>query len=364
MTTKNDQELSTEGLVGRLFDSGLKAFELLTVYIGDRLGLYKALAAGGSGTPGEIARRTGLNERYVREWLEQQAVAAIITVSDASLPEDERVYSLPPEHAEALVKPDSPFSITPLARLPVSMGLVMPKLLDAFRSGGGVDWAAYGPDAIEAQGDFNRPWLRSQLASEYLPAIPDIDARLNADPPARVLDMASGVGWCGISIAQGYPKVTVTGIDVDQSSIVRAQANANEQGVAGRVQFEARDGAGSLGGPYDLALIIEAVHDMSNPVGILSSVREALAPGASLIVVDERVAPVFTAPGDEIERFMYGASVLCCLPTGMSELPTVATGTVMRPSTLERFTSDAGFTKFEILEGLEHPFFRFYRLRS
>jgi len=155
----------------------------------------------------------------------------------------------------------------------------------------------------------------------------------------------------------------VTGIDVDQASIAYAQSNATDQGVAGRVQFEARDGAGSLGGPYDLALIIEAVHDMANPVGILSSVREALAPGASLIVVDERVAPEFTAPGDEIERFMYSASVLCCLPTGMSELPTVATGTVMRPSTLERYAREAGFTKFEILDGLEHPFFRFYRLQ-
>ena len=317
MTTENAQP-STEGLVERLFDSGLKTLELLTVYIGDRLGLYKALVAGGPGTPEEVARRTGLHQRYVREWLEQQAVAAIITVSDPSLPEGERVYSLPPEHAEALVNPDSPFSIAPLARIAVSLGSVMPELLKAFRSGGGIGWEAYGADAIEAQGDFNRPWLRGQLASEYLPAIPDVHARLDADPPARVLDMASGVGWCGISIAQGYPKVTVTGIDVDESSIAHAQANANAQGVAGRVQFEARDGAGSLGGPYDLALIIEAVHDMSNPVGILSSVREALAPGASLIVADERVAPEFTAPGDEIERFMYSASVLCCLPTGMS----------------------------------------------
>jgi len=183
MTTVNAQEPSTEGLVERLFDSGLKALELFTVYIGDRLGLYKALAAGGPGTPGEIARRIDLNERYVREWLEQQAVAAIITVSDPSLPEDERVYSLPQEHAEALVNLDSPFSIAPLARIAVSLGSVMPGLLKAFRGGGGIGWEAYGPDAIEAQGDFNRPWLRGQLASEYLPAIPDIHARLNAVPP-------------------------------------------------------------------------------------------------------------------------------------------------------------------------------------
>lgn len=364
MTTGEQVGFSTEGLVERLFDSGLKTFELLTVYIGDRLGLYKALAADGPATPGDLARRLNMNERYVREWLEQQAVASILAVNDPALSEDKRLYALPPEHAEALVNPDSPYSIAPLARIAASFGTVAPGVLKAFREGGGVDWAAYGPDAIEAQGDFNRPWLRSQLASEYLPAIPDLHARLSADPPAKVLDMASGVGWCGISIARGYPKVSVVGIDVDQSSIDLARANADAEGVADRVQFERRDGAESLGGPYDVAFIVEAVHDMSNPVAVLASVREALAPDASLVVVDERVAPEFTVPGDELERFMYSASVLCCLPTGMSESPSAATGTVMRPSTLERYANEAGFTKFEILEGLEHPFFRFYRMST
>ena len=141
MTTESAQP-STDALVERLFDSGLKAFELLTVYVGDRLGLYKALAVGGPGTPGEIAKRTGLNGRYVREWLEQQAVAAILTVNDSSLPEDERVYSLPPEHAEALVNPDSPYSIAPLARISASFGSVIPDVLEAFRGGGGIGWEA------------------------------------------------------------------------------------------------------------------------------------------------------------------------------------------------------------------------------
>jgi 2-polyprenyl-3-methyl-5-hydroxy-6-metoxy-1,4-benzoquinol methylase len=362
MTTQPNQENATEALVNRLFDAGLKAFELLTVYVGDRLGLYKELATSGPGKPGEIASRAGLTERYVREWLEQQAVAGILTVNDPDLPESERVYSLSPEHAEALVDLESPYSITPLARLPVSFGLVATKVLDAFRSGGGVDWAAYGPDAIEAQGDFNRPWLKHQLTAEYLPALPDVHTRLSTNPPARVLDMACGVGWCGISIAKGYPNVAVTGIDIDESSITLARRNAESEGVADRVVFEARDGNGELGGPYDVALIIEAVHDVSNPVGLLSSVRQALAPGGSLVVVDERVAPKFTAPGDEIERFMYSASVLCCLPTGMSEQPSAATGTVMRPSTLEGYARKAGFRGFEILEALDHPFFRFYRL--
>lgn len=364
MTIDQPQAFSTDALVERLFDSGLKALELMTVYLGDRLGLYKALADGGPSTPAALASRAKVAERYAREWLEQQAVASILQVNDPSLPDGERVYTLPPEHAEALTNPDSPYSIAPLARIAASFGPVLPEVMRSFRDGGGVSWAAYGPDAIEAQGDFNRPWLRGQLTSEYLPAIPDIHQRLTSDPPARVLDMAAGVGWCGVSIAQGYPKVSVLGIDIDQSSVDIAQANAQAAGVADRVRFEARDGSGSLDGPYDFAMIVEAVHDMSDPVAILSSVREALAPDASLIVVDEKVAPEFTAPGDEIERFMYSASILCCLPAGLSESPSVGTGTVMRPGTLERYARDAGFTRFDILEGLEHPFFRFYRLRS
>src|SRR5262249_3316052 len=150
------------------------------------------------------------------------------------------------------------------------IGQVMPQLLEAFRTGGGVDWSSFGPDAIEAQGDFNRPWLRSQLATEYLPAIPAVNERLLADPPAQVLDMACGVGWAGISIAQGYSKVRVTGVDIDDSSIVLANQNALASGVAARVTFMRQDGSTPLGGPYDLALIVEALHDVSNPVGLLA----------------------------------------------------------------------------------------------
>jgi len=116
--------------------------------------------------------------------------------------------ALPEEHAEALLNPDSPYSIVPLARYAASFGAVLPQLLKSFSEGGGVGWGAYGPDAIEAQGDFNRPWLRGQLASEYLPAIPDVHERLIADPPAKVLDMASGVGWCGIKFIQHRQKYT------------------------------------------------------------------------------------------------------------------------------------------------------------
>ncbi|HEY7268468.1 MAG TPA: class I SAM-dependent methyltransferase, partial [Dehalococcoidia bacterium] len=326
MTTEQMIGPSTEELVGRLFDAGLKTLEFTMVYIGDRLGLYKTLAASGPVTPAELASKTGYNERYLREWLEQQAVASMLTVEDASLTADRRRFILPPEYAAALIDPESPFSMAPLARMVGGLALAG-RVADAFKTGAGVPWADFGAEAIEAQGDFNRPWLLGALGSDYLPAVPDVHQRLQK-PGARFLDVACGVGWASIAVARAYPNVAVLGIDADEMSVERANQNARAAGLSDRVRFEQRDAATLSGGqPFDAAIIIEAVHDMSDPVGVLGAVRKALAPGASLIVADERVGDEFTAPGDEIERFMYSASVMICLPAGMSEQPSAATGT-------------------------------------
>jgi 2-polyprenyl-3-methyl-5-hydroxy-6-metoxy-1,4-benzoquinol methylase len=286
----------------------------------------------------------------------------VLTVDDASRPEDERRFSLPAEYAEALLNPESPFSMAPVARTVALLGIGAPRVVEAFKTGAGVSWESWGSDAVDIQGDFNRPWLVGSLGTDYLPAIPEVHLRLQK-PGAKALDVACGVGWAAIAIARAYPNATVTGIDVDKTSIERARENARAAGVSDRVSFETRDAASLAGGePFDAAIIVEAVHDMSNPVGVLSAVRQAMAPGASLIVVDERVADSFTAPGDEVERFMYGASVLICLPAGMSEQPSAATGTVIRKSTMERYGREAGFTTVEALD-LEHPMMRFYQLR-
>ncbi len=363
MTTEASQEAapSTEEFAGRLFDAGLKTLEMTMVYIGDRLGLYKTLSQSGPVTAGDLARKTGFNERYLREWLEQQAVASVLVVDNASLPADKRRFTLPPEHAAALIDPESPFSMAPVARMVSALG-VAPQVADAFKTGAGVPWSAFGAEGIDAQGDFNRPWLLGQLGQEYLPAIPAVHEALQRQG-ARVLDVACGVGWASIAIARAYPNLTVLGIDADALSVQRANEYARQNGLTDRVKFECRDAASlGAGAPFDAAIIVEAVHDMSNPVGVLGAVRKALAPGASLIVADERVADSFTAPGDEIERFMYSASVLICLPAGMSEQPSAATGTVIRRSTMERYGHEAGFGTVEALD-LEHPMMRFYQMR-
>jgi 2-polyprenyl-3-methyl-5-hydroxy-6-metoxy-1,4-benzoquinol methylase len=356
-------ERSTDEFVGRLFTASLQAGEIATVYIGDRLGLYQALSDLGSATPAELARHLSLNERYVREWLEQQTAADILQVEDTSGDAGSRRYSLPREYAEALIDPDNPNSIAPLARFFIGTFLALPKILEAFRTGKGVSWADYGQDVIESQGDFNRPWLVHQFGTEFLPAIPEIHARLQASPPARVLDVACGVGWASIAIARAYPNVVIEAIDLDAGSIELARAAARDAGVVNRIDFSAEDASAlATRTPYDLAVIVESVHDMSQPVEVLASVRRVLAPGGSLLVADERVADAFSAPGDEVERIMYAFSVLCCLPAGMADEPSAATGTVMRASTLERYAREAGFERFEVLP-IEHPLLRFYRLQ-
>jgi SAM-dependent methyltransferase len=351
-----------EAFVGRLFEGALGTVDLLTVYIGDRLGLYKGLTDGGPATPSELAARCSINERYAREWLEQQAVGGILTVDDASAPEDARRYALPEGHALALTDPDSPFSMAPLARAFVGCALVLPKILDAFRTGGGVPWSDFGTDGIEAQGDFNRPWLLSSFGTEYLPLIGDVHERLQADPPAHVADFACGVGWASIAIASAYPKSIVHGFDLDESSIEIASKNAADRGLSDRVTFEVRDIAeSSLEGGYDLIVVIEAIHDLSRPVEALSSIHKVLAPGGCAIVADEKTGDIFAAPGDDLERLFYGFSVLCCLPAGMSEQPSAGTGTVMRADTMRSYATEAGFSDVEVLD-IPHDLLRFYRL--
>ncbi len=355
-------EETRDALVQRLFSAAIGMGEILTVYLGDKLGLYRTLADAGPLTPGELASRAGIFERYALEWLEQQAVAGILEVDDASAAGDVRRYSLPGGHVDPLLDLESPHSMSPMAKSFVAVAGAMPRVLQAFRTGDGVSWSAYGRDMTEAQGDFNRPWLVGSLGTDYLPSIPDLHERLRADPPAKVADIASGVGWAGISLARAYPKITVDGFDLDALSIELANQNAIDAGVADRARFEVRDaGDPSLAGTYDLAIVVESIHDMSDPVSVLAGIYRNLTPGGTLIVADERTEPVFTAPASETERMFYVYSVLCCLPSGMDAETSVGTGTVMRQPTFEGYAKAAGFDRVEVLP-IEHDFLRFYRL--
>jgi 2-polyprenyl-3-methyl-5-hydroxy-6-metoxy-1,4-benzoquinol methylase len=355
-------EAQRAALVERLFQSGIAVLEMFSVYVGDRLGLYRALAKGGPATSAQLARVAGIDERYAREWLEQQAVAGLLEVQTENADGTRREYRLPAGHQEVLLDADSPNYLAPLTWAIPGLAATLPALFKAYRDGGGVPYTEYGAEFRNSIASLNRPMFINQLGADWLPAMSDVHSRLREDPPARVADVGCGTGWSSIAIGQAYPKVRVDGFDLDDGSITTARENATKAGVEDRVSFHVRDAAAQgQSAAYDLVTAFETIHDMSDPVAALAAMRALVAPGGAVLVADERVAEAFTAPGDERERFMYGWSILHCLPVGRVDPPALGTGTVMRPDTLRRYARQAGFSEVEILP-IESDFWRFYRL--
>jgi 2-polyprenyl-3-methyl-5-hydroxy-6-metoxy-1,4-benzoquinol methylase len=217
----------------------------------------------------------------------------------------------------------------------------------------------------DAQGDFNRPAFVQLLTTEWIPAIPGLAEHLAAGP-ARVAEIGCGEGWAAISIARAWPRVEVDGFDNDEASIAAARKHAAEAGVGDQVRFEVADVTGGLigrgAGTYDAVLAFEMVHDLARPVDALATMRRLGRPDAVHLVMDERAADAFEAPTENpVERLLYAASVLHCLPVGMVEEGSAGTGTVMRADVLRSYAAAAGFASVEVLP-IEHDMFRFYRL--
>ena len=351
----------TDALVERLFAAAIDTLEIASIHVGGKLGFYRALAEGGDATPAELAARTGTVERYVREWLEQQAVAGFLSVDDPDAEAEERRYGLPSAHRSVFLDEQDLNHLAPLATLAIAVLGPMDALLDAYRGGGGVPYEAYGADTRDGISAANRPMFVNQLAG-WFASIPEVDARLRAQPPARLADLACGTAWSSIAIARSYPDVTVDAIDIDPASIETARTNVVAAGLSDRVRPTLHDASDpELGGRYDLVTIFEALHDMNHPVEALRAARNMLVEDGSVLVADERVAERFTAPGDELERFMYGFSVLHCLAVGMLDEDSAGTGTAIRPETVRAYAAEAGFGRVDVLP-IEHDFWRFYRL--
>jgi 2-polyprenyl-3-methyl-5-hydroxy-6-metoxy-1,4-benzoquinol methylase len=345
----------------RMFMASLGAAELMTTYLGLRLGLYDALASGPA-TTAQLAERAGIAPRYAQEWLEQQATAGIVEVDDAMKAPHERVYVLPPGHADALTQPDSPFSVASLALLPIGgMARLLPDLLEAYRTGGGVPYAQYGPEFRGGQGGLNRAVFCHQLPSWIRTALPDVHARLAAGG-ARIADIACGAGWSAIALARTYPGAQVDGFDLDEESVTDARRNAADAGVTGRVTFHVRDAADpSLAGTYHLVCIFDALHDLARPVEVLRTCRRLRSHDGTVLLMEPNAAERFTPSGSETERFLFAISVLHCLPVSLAAQPSAATGTAMRPDTVRAYATTAGFTDVHVLP-VQHRFHRLYRL--
>ncbi len=361
MTTTPDLAapvLTTEQFAGKIFDAVLGAAQVQALYLGDRLGWYAMLADEGPLTAAELAHRTETVERYALEWLEHQAVSGIVV---ADLNHEPVRFRLPAEYAEVLVDGDSTNYMAPVARFFTATGLRIHELVEAYRSGGGVSWEQFGDDARQAQAALNRPLFLHQLTSQLLPQIPDLHRVLQSD--ARVADVGCGEGWSAIGLALGYPTCEIHGYDIDEPSIRAAIRNAAGHGVADRVSFTVADAAAGLPtAHYDAVFAFECVHDLPDPVGVLSTMRRIAKPGAPVVVMDERTGDAFNPDAGPVEQLLYGYSIVCCLPDCMSHQGSVGTGTVMRASTLDGYARSAGFHGATPLD-VDHDFFRFYRLQ-
>ena len=291
--------------------------------------------------------------------MESAGGAARARVDSAAADALERRYWLPPEHAGVLEDATHPAHVAPLAEMVAGIGAVLPQVVDAYRTGGGVPYEAYGGDFRHGQSGINRPAFLRDLTARWLPSLPDVHGRLSSGP-ARVADVGCGGGWSTIALARAYPNAEVVGYDLDEASITEAGLNAASEGVT--VRFSRRDAAAlAAEGPFDVALVLEALHDMSHPADVLRAIRAALTPDGCVIVADEKVAERFFAPGDDMERLMYGWSITHCLPVSMTEPDSASIGTVIRPDTIAALAREAGFVRTSVLP-VDAGFFRLYRL--
>jgi len=239
-------------------------------------------------------------------------------------------------------------------------GFKLPDIVEAHRNGGGISWDAFGSEMRESQGDMNRPAFANLLTQEWFSGVPALDTKLSAG--SRVADIGCGFGWASIALATGYPDSTVDGFDLDGPSIEAARVHAEEAGVADRAVFHLIDaGDPMVEGDYDVVAAFECIHDMSDPVSALRTMRRLVADDGVVVIMDERVGDHFDPDADEVEQLMYGFSNFICLPDGLSTDGSVGTGTVMRPDTLRKYAQEAGFTDIEVLP-IEADFWRFYRL--
>ncbi len=353
-----------DAFIESMLDATAGVWKIFTMYMGLELGYYDALKGGQAQTSTELSAATGTVERYTREWLEQQAVAGILSVDNPEAEATERRFRLKRGHIEPLTETES---LNYLGALPaIVAGTVRPidRVIDAYRNGGGVEFHDFGRPMRCGQAGMNRNLFLYELGNTWLPSIPDVHARLSSGNPARIADIGCGLGWSSIGMAKAYPNVQVDGYDLDDASVLEARELVRQYGLEERVKIHLADASDpSLDGAYDLVTAFECVHDMSDPVGAISTMKRLANGDGTVLIMDERAGDVFDPNGNDIEWFLYGFNVLHCLPVGMVDTPSAGTGTVMRPSILRGYARQAGFGDIEILP-IENDFFYLYRLLS
>ncbi len=325
------------------------------MYIGDRLGIFAALAQSGSVTPAELAQRTGLSERYLREWLGAMATAEYVEHDS-----ERDTYFLPPEHALALADEEFPFFTGGLVQMVVPTVAVAPQVAEAFKTGRGVTQDQYLPDMYEAIERLTAPWYKHQLVQSWIPAMPDVQEKLEAGGSA--CDVGCGLGRAAITIAKALPLAEVHGYDVHAGSIERARASAEAEGVGGRVKFTVADGAELPEGRFDLISTFDVVHDSVDPVGLMSAIRQALRADGTYLMLEMNASGDVEENRNPLGKFLYNVSTLYCMTTSLAH-GGAGIGACMGEQKARELAYAAGFTHFRKLP-IEEPFSVLYELKA
>ncbi len=344
-------QAKVEQFVGRLVGDVGATVSSALAHIGDRLGLYRAMAGAGALTPAELAERTGTHERYVREWLNNQAAGGYVEYHPAG-----RTYELPPEHAFVLANEDSPVYMAPAWEQMAAVWAIEDTLEAAFQSGGGVAWHEQDPRLFGATEAFFKPAYRANLVDDWLPALDRVQERLEAG--ARVADVGCGHGASSILLAEAFPRSTVTGFDYHERSIDAARRRASAAGLDdARLAFEVAD-ARRYPVPdegYDLVCFFDALHDFGDPVGAAAHARKALADDGTVMLVEIRAEDRTEDNLNPLGRLGYGMSTFVCTPNSMAQDGAHALGGQAGPAAIAEVFEEAGFTRFRaVAQGPVH----------
>jgi len=323
------------------------------VVIGDRLGLYKALAEGPM-TSAELAAKTGTDERYVREWLASQAAGGYITYDDKT-----NKFGMTEEQVFTLAKEGSPAYLPGAFQLALGALNAVPRIADSFRSGAGMGWHEHDDGVFHGCEKFFRPGYAANLVSAWIPALTDVSKKLEAG--ARVADVGCGLGASTILMAKAYPKSQFFGFDYHDKSIEEARKSAEREGVADRVKFDVAKAKDFPGKGYDFVAVFDCLHDMGDPVGAARHVRESLAGDGTWMIVEPFAKDTLKDNLTPVGRVYYSFSTLLCTPCSRSQEVGLCLGAQSGEARIRGVVTSAGFTRFR--RATETPFNLVYEAR-
>lgn len=323
------------------------------VYIGIKLGLYDALAQSDGLTPAELAEKTGTIERYVREWLLNQAASGY-----AEYDAQNGKYSLSPEQKVALTDETSPFYVGGGFFVIKAMINAQPRIMEAFQKGGGMLWGEHDPDLFIGTEKFFRPGYQAHLIAEWIPALSGIEEKLKAG--AKIADVGCGHGASSVILAEAFPNSKIWGFDTHEASIEKARQNAEKAGVGERVQFQVANAGDFPDEQFDLVCFFDCLHDMGDPVGAARRAFSVLNPDGSCLIVEPMAGNTVEENFNPIGRTFSAASTLCCTANSMA-LGGIALGAVASEDALKDAVLAGGFTQFR--RAAETPFNRVFEAK-